>query len=609
MCGIVGVIGPGARRFSGAVERAACALDHRGPDGRDLFVGDDVVLGHTRLAIIDRTARSDQPMVDSPTGAVLVFNGEIYNYKELRRDLEARGHRFTSEGDTEVLLRGFVEWGEGVVDRLNGMFAFAIWDPRRRGVFVARDRFGEKPFHLARANGLVWFASEVKSLLAAGAVEPRPHLDYLFGFLATGDLGHPTRTAFRDVEQLPPAHAGWLDGSSLSTRRYWSPRPTDPAVASTEDIRERFANLFREAVELRLRSDVPVGTSLSGGIDSTTLLATVRHLEPAHTLHAFTASFPGSAADELEEARAVANRLGATIHPVPLRGSDLADGLDRMVRANEAPVESASTFAQFKVMEEANRAGIVVLLDGQGADETWLGYPKYAGLRAMDLALSGHPRSAARLVRELRAGGGRVAIPVARYGGFVVGERSRRTLGRIAVEGSGRWLARSFRAEHARRGLLADAGPRVPIGEMGTAAAAADLHRVTLPRLLRYADRNSMAWSREVRLPYLDHRLVELAMAAPFDSKVHEGWTKYPVRSLLASYGFENIAWMRQKKAYMPPQDEWMQEPAIVDRVATAWQELYEAGVLARKLPAETTILRWRVLVTSAWMAEFAIRL
>ena len=613
MCGIVGVVASISGNRRPPLDRAVAALGHRGPDGSGMFEGPGIALGHTRLSIIDPTTASDQPMTHPETGCVLVFNGEIYNYQELRELLKGRGHHFLSAGDTEVLLHSYLEWGDRCVEELNGMFAFAVWDPRTGSVFMARDRVGEKPLHLCRSDGDLWFSSEIKALVAAGAAQLVPDPDYMFGFLAAGDLGHPRRTCLEGVQQLPAGHAARITTGSapaINTWPFWQVGRGAERALRSGDVSAAFDALFRDSIRLRLRSDVPLGTSLSGGLDSSLVLATVREMRPAGELHAFTASFPGSAADELPRAHAVADRVGATIHPVPLHASDLVEGLDAMILANEGPVESPSTFAQFEVMAEARRVGITVLLDGQGADETWAGYDKYTSVALLDRILTLHPAGAFRLAADWRTVRGRTPRPaIDRYIGLVGGATARSALAPMAMRLGAPWLSVRYRKAHRATDVLDGAAAQARIGDVAACNALLDLSRITLPRLLRYADRNSMAWSREVRLPFLDHRLIELSTQVPMRSKVVGGWTKEPIRRALSRLGLEDVARRRDKLAYMPPTDEWLSHPALDLRVRDAWSSLYRAGYLASPRPVAAALPRWRVLSIFVWAQTMGIEL
>jgi asparagine synthase (glutamine-hydrolysing) len=282
-----------------------------------------------------------------------------------------------------------------------------------------------------------------------------------------------------------------------------------------------------------------------------------------------------------------------------------------MTTANEGPVESPSTFAQYRVMQEARDHGITVLLDGQGADETWSGYEKYAGAAVLDRLAHGQLGSARRLRRDWQTlRGAPLPVAPARYGAMVAPPALRRAMSRMAALHNPSWLAAPYRRRYGALDPLGGLGPlRARFGNVGDTQALLDLGRITLPRLLRYADRNSMAWSREVRLPFLDHRLVELAVRTPFAAKVVDGWTKAPLRRLLEQRGLPETAWRRDKLAYMPPTAEWLGTPKLEARVAEAWAALHTAGVLAGPEPAGSAGTRWRVLAVHQWADQFGVGL
>jgi asparagine synthase (glutamine-hydrolysing) len=556
-------------------------------------------------------------MVDPESGCALVYNGEIYNYVELRRQLETAGHHFRSAGDTEVLLRAYLAWGPTCLPRLNGMFAFALWDPREQAVLVARDRFGEKPLHMAADTDTVWFASEAQALLAAGVATARPDHDVLLRYLVTGDGGHPSRCAFAGIEQLPAAHAAWLrPGSGVGRPWRWWELPPRLLVGSPsspgelDGVAEQADDLLADAVALRLRSDVEVGTSLSGGTDSSLVLDSIRRVRGSGTIHAFTASFPGSPTDELSAARALADDLGATLHPVFLAPEALERDLAVVVRTNERPVESASVVAQFAVMRAAAEAGVTVLLDGQGADETWAGYPKYAAMALTDDVLRARLAAARRRRVEWREAHGTALVPAtSRYLSLVGSARVRRWGWRAVNRAWPDWISRSYRRATVDADPLSGATlPATAVGRVAADAPGLDVTRILLPRLLHYADRNSMRWSREVRLPFLDHRLVELAATTPIDLRLTGGWTKEPLRRALERRGRPGIARRPAKVAYMPP-DTWMDATATVERTRAAWDDLFSQGLLASPHPVGHQLARWRVLALATWADEFGVRL
>jgi len=613
MCGLAGALGGNIDDRRLALQRLTDHLVHRGPDGRGLHLDDDVDLAHTRLAVLDPTSRASQPMLDESSGCVLVFNGEIYNFKELRTELEGRGHPFRSTGDTEVLLHAYLEWGDRFLERLNGMFAFALWDPRERTLLLARDRYGEKPLHLHRSSGTLWFSSEAGALVLAGIAKPAVDRRSVWRYLAFGDLGHPVATCFEGIEQLPAGNAARVapDGSIVRQWEWAPPLPAaEPSARWTGEDDDRLRELFLDAVRIRMRSDVPIGTSLSGGLDSSAVVAAMRELEPSAQLHAFTASFPGTDADELPLARAVAERLGATVHPVPLGPEDLLADLDAMARANDQPVEAASQYAQFAVMRQAWRDGVTVLLDGQGADETWGGYEKYVSMDIADSVLTGRFGAAVEKSRARRdVTGIRAGLDARRVLPLVLPERARSVaLGLRSTFGTS-WLAPAFRREFRSVGPLEGVVTHTSYGHLVEEAEVLDVKRVTLPRLLRYGDRNSMIWSREVRLPYLDHRLVDDAFRHPTGTKLVDGWTKMPIRRLLDGFGLPDTAFRRDKKAYMPPQARWLDSAGVNQRVADSWKSLHGAGLVSRSDPGAGVLQRWRVLSLVAWADAFGLPL
>jgi asparagine synthase (glutamine-hydrolysing) len=304
----------------------------------------------------------------------------------------------------------------------------------------------------------------------------------------------------------------------------------------------------------------------------------------------------------------VADKLSATLHPVALGADDLVTDLADMVRANEGPVESPSTLAQYCVMREARHAGITVLLDGQGADETWAGYDKYARTALTNYLARLAPRRASHLASSWqRVRGQRLRPEVAQFAVLAGGDAGRRLLERMRRRATAQWLAPAYvrcSFDDPLQGL-----ERRRTGQAPSDLALADLTRITLPRLLRYADRDSMAWSREVRLPFLDHRLVELAARTPFERKVVDGWTKEPVRRMLDRLGLPDIARRRDKRAYMPPTARWLADPRIDARVAEAWSRLRHDGIVGASEPSSATLPRWRVLTVATWADEFGVSL
>jgi asparagine synthase (glutamine-hydrolysing) len=598
MCGIAGIVG-GPPPDVALLERMAETMWKRGPDGQGVWSDDVAGLAVRRLMIIDLHERSNQPLHLGPLH--LVFNGEIYNYKELRQELRAAGHAFQTEGDAEVLLHAWAEWREHALDRVNGMFAFAVWDESERLLTLATDPFGEKPLYYSHQEGRLIFASEVKAILQDSSIEAVANDSAVGAYLARGVMPDGGRTFFRGITRLPGAHILRWRAGRIQSERYWQPTRVDvPDDYSTAVARLR--ELLLDSIRLRLRSDVPVGTSLSGGVDSSTIVALSGELAGDHRRHAFTASFPGYERDEWRYADEVARRSGVVEHhAVEPTGADAARDLDQLVLDHEEPLVSLSVYAQWRVMRAAREAGVVVLLDGQGGDELFGGYPistgfaiRSGGMQRTLRELAARPGHTGAVGRSLaiehlpeaakRAYWRRTASPYA----------ARSVVGQAAEDGNvtlDRWITSTS-----------------PIGrQLRTQAFATDL-----PELLRYADRSSMAWSRELRLPLLDRRIAEFAFSLRPDFLYNAGTTKRILRDVARDSIPASIADRADKVAYEPPQRSWLAESELRNRIADVLLDprarargLYDTDSIEADLRAE--IWRddpgiWRALNTELWL-------
>jgi asparagine synthase (glutamine-hydrolysing) len=534
---------------------AVRVVRHRGPDGSGYWVPGSpgcrpiqeldgelaapasVALGFSRLAILDLTPAAEQPFV-VPGQAALVHNGEIYNYVELRRELESAGWSFTSTGDTEVLIKAYLQWGTDAMRRFDGMWAFAIRDERRGGLLLSRDRFGEKPLFWTAWNGGVAFASEVKQLVGYPGVRRLLDRRRAAGFLVTGRPHDGPSSWFEDIHQLEPGTWLWADASGIRRGSYFDLRREVGAVSpetSPADWAARFGDAFSSSVRRRLRSDVPVGTSLSSGIDSSMVLAEA--IAQGHeSYRAFTLGSDDPRIDESGPAGRFAARQGATWHPVRADEHEFAALWDRMTWHQESPVASTSLYGQWKVFETAAATGVVVVLDGQGSDEILGGYNKFVASLLWRAAMSDRrrlPGAALGFVRQVGT------LERLRWAGY-------RYFGRS--DGTAGWL---------RPGLYdGERAPRVRADALEQRIQ--DIQRWSLPNLLSYADRNAMAHSVETRLPFLDHALVILALAMPDDALFRDGWTKWPLRVSLARRAGAHPAWTPGKLWFGVPQQPWL---------------------------------------------------
>jgi asparagine synthase (glutamine-hydrolysing) len=626
MCGIAGIVGgrAPARIVAGDMLQAQA---HRGPDGDGLWERADgglpaVVLGHRRLAILDLSPAGAQPMVDAASGNVLTFNGEIYNYLEVRAELQRLGARFDSESDTEVILAAYAHWGIECLSRFNGMFAFALYDQRRQVLFCARDRYGEKPFLYHAAPGLFVFASEYKALL----LHPDVPLDLDEARLlraahnASTGLDADRETVFRGVHQLLPGEALELalGTGALRTWRYWCVEP-GPAreVDDEREVFAQFRELLVDSVRLRLRSDVPVGSCLSGGLDSSAIVCIVRQLlgddRPYQT---FTGHFPGTAADEWSHARQVIDATGATAHRTEPTVDRFMAELPAFAWHNELPVGSSSQFAQWCVFELAKRHGVTVLLDGQGADEALGGYEQYFGAYVAALRERGDE---ARLAQELPAIRARYPLalaPPARALRDRLPFRARHWLSNRF--GIGTSLLYGLRPDVARRVDAETALPRKPGFDPLANALEQDSFGRYLTTLLRYGDRNSMAHSREVRLPFCDHRLAEFVLRLPPHLVMGEVQTKRLLRESMRGILPEPIRTRWNKQGFRPPQELWFESPAFLalarDTLSSprfladpAWQPDWWRRALDRIERGETRLgwIVWAPMMIEWWRTHF----
>ena len=585
MCGIVGIWSlEGAPIDPERLELAASSIRHRGPDdegflllntrtartvscgGEDTdtrltlpdinqFKSDhfDLAFGFRRLSILDLSPAGHQPMSSADGRLWIIFNGEVYNYRELRSQLTERNHKFHTNSDTEVLLAAYQEWGESCVEHFNGMFAFAIWDAVAKKLFIARDRFGEKPFLYVYVPGRLFaFASEIKALWAAGVAKRDINEETLALFTQHGQVETGEQTIYENVLRLPQAHCLTLtpDGQ-LQKRRYWDIDPRDRIEGwSEERYLEQFRELLINSVRMRLNADVPVGSSLSGGIDSSTIVGVINRLLPESSVQkTFSARFDDPSRDEGKWMDLVTNQNRVERHDVWPTAERFFEELADLFWHQEEPFTSTSVYAQWTVMRLAKQNDVTVLLDGQGADEMLAGYhsyfneitddllnafnlPGYLQWRRDCLALHGVvPGAFSRVLRQ--------KMPKGIKGLVKKGLRETRALS--TIEPANPVYPREFSKLASLRKIL-----------------WWNTTRQGLVELLRYADRNSMAHSREVRLPFLDHHLVEFIFKLPDRFLIRAGWTKWILREAFRDYVPAEISNRIDKLGYMPPQQRWL---------------------------------------------------
>ncbi|GKS98846.1 asparagine synthase (glutamine-hydrolyzing) [Acidovorax sp. SUPP3434] len=548
-------------------------MARRGPDdigSETMRHGEAIVaLGQRRLAVIDLTSAAHQPMSSHDGRFLLVFNGEIYNYRELREELQALGRSFHSTSDTEVLLQAWGHWGEASLDRLVGMFAFVIFDRAANALYGARDAFGIKPlyYHHAEDRGLC-FASEIPAVQALRTSASALDWQVAYDYLTHGSYDARASTFLADVLGLPPGHrfTYQLDTRRFAVHSWWKPRIEPIQRLTIDEAAEALRAHLLDSVRLHLRSDVPLGAALSGGLDSSAIVGCIRHLEPDVPIHTFSFIASGSSVSEEQWVDRMTAHVGAVSHKLSIMPQELAADLDDMIVTQGEPFGSTSIYAQYRVFQLAREHGVTVTLDGQGADELCGGYVGYPGPRVRSLLDEGQWASAVAFLREWGRWPGRAGLEgfkaaVAEYTSDSAYQTLRRMNGADACPP---WL-------DAR--ILADAGvalrfPReVPTqtapGRRLVAELARSLHGVGLPGLLRHGDRNSMRFSVESRVPFLTTELADFLLTLPEEYLVSpQGETKHLLRRAMRGLVPDEILDRRDKIGFATPEQAWLLQMA-----------------------------------------------
>jgi asparagine synthase (glutamine-hydrolysing) len=597
MCGIAGIISLTDLVVSKqALTTMANAIAHRGPDDEGYWTNEmqSVGFAHKRLSIIDLSHEAAQPM-HYANRYTIVYNGEIYNYIELRETLYKKGYRFQTQSDTEVIIAAYDCLKEKCVHHLNGMFAFGIWDNKDQTFFAARDRFGEKPFYYYLDDEQLVFASEMKALWAVG-IEKKADDKMLLNYLAVGHVKNAAdreETFFEDIYVLPPSNYLLLSARTkkFQTKRYWKIDKEKTVDIAEADAIEHFNELLTESVKRRLRGDVQLGINLSGGLDSSSIAATIASIKNDRAtagrfkgeIQTFSATFPGFAKDESAYIKSVTAKFNLPNFQVQPTAAGLVNDFEKLCYHQEEPFSSSSIYAQYKVFELAKEHGIKALIDGQGADETMAGYHKYLHWYLQELLAKRKFTSVKKEKQALRENGLSFAWNIKNYlaayfpAHAVIG-LEQREYNTIMHHPD---IDKSFMASLQGRGWEGVYKPNV-----------AKLNDVLyyntiksgLQELLRYADRNSMAHGREARFPFLDHELVSFIFSLPANLKIHNGWTKSVLRKTMDKKLPDAIVWRKDKVGYEPPQEQWMQNPAMKEYIQEAKRKLVNKGILKQEV-------------------------
>ena len=568
------------------------ALSHRGPEGEGYWqnASGHVLFGHRRLSILDLTEAAAQPFhyLDRYT---IVHNGEIYNYVELREQLEKKGYRFRTQTDTEVLVAAYDHWKEDCMQQFDGMFAFGIWDEKENTFFAARDRFGEKPFHYIHDDKLqtFLFASEIKALWAIG-LGTSLNKKMLFNFLTIGYTDNPNQpdeTFYDDVKKLPAASfikVRVQPALTIDIEKYWDIEVDYQYESGSDDEAvEKFSELFRTSISRRLRSDVPLGTSLSGGLDSSSIVAGICDLQNLqatgmrhHGLKTFSAIFPGFEKNEEKYIDEVVSHFSLQSFKTTIADNEIPTLFEKIIKQQDEPFGSASTLPQSMVFQLAKQHNVKVLLDGQGADEILAGYHKYYKWYWQELFLKRKLMSSEEIKQARQLG------VTEKFGVKNIIASLFPDFASVVLEKQ--YLLHALRQEDLTKEFVRWQSKEAYYATPAMFSLNGVLYFNTcvhgLEELLRFADRNSMAHGREVRLPFLNHDLVEFLFSLPPHFKIRQGRTKWLLRKSIDKVLPASIAWRQDKIGLEPPQLSWMQLPSMLTMIQEAKSKLVKEKVL-----------------------------
>jgi asparagine synthase (glutamine-hydrolysing) len=585
MCGIAGILSK-KQIHSNHIKKMMATLSHRGLDAEGFWANETntIHFGHRRLSIIDLSVNANQPF-HYLHRYTLIFNGEIYNYIEIKNYLLVKGYQFSTKSDTEVIAAAYDFWGKSCLQKLDGMFAFAIWDEREQNLFCARDRFGEKPFFYYEDEEHFIFASEMKALWSIG-IEKQMDNKMLLNYITLGQLQNPADkelTFFKEIYSLPPAHYLTINFQNFISKihSYWRLDKESKIDINEADAIERFTELFNASIQKRLRSDVAIGTSLSGGLDSSSIVAFLAN-ENQH-LKTFSATFSGFNKDESAYIKLVTDKFNVQNFSVSPSADELINDFEKLCYHQEEPFSSSSIYAQYKVYELAKQQGVKVLLDGQGVDETLAGYNKYVHyflqevLSRHKFGATLHEKTALQNNSQFFNWGIKnyfAAFLPAQAAILLERKDYKKTFAHADVHPDFLHNLVGHQWDGIHRPIVTKLNDilHFNITEMG------------LEELLRFADRNSMAHSTEVRLPFLQHDLVEFIFSLPSTLKIHQGFTKYILRKTVANKLPDAITWRKDKVGFEPPQKMWMQNKNLQDYIFEAKKKLVDENILSPKV-------------------------
>lgn len=621
MCGIAGYISRNGIIEKNRFEQMVNIISHRGPNDRGTYYEDKIALGHRRLSIIDLSKEGHQPF-NYKERYVLVYNGEIYNYIELKDELIGKGYEFKTKTDTEVLIAMYDCYGQDCVTKLNGMWAFAIYDKREKSIFCSRDRFGVKPFYYQYKSDTLVFASEIKQILEVMDEKPQVNVEAAKKYIVAGLLDDSNETMFRGIYKLEAGHNLYykIDSDQKNIKKYYDLREIKQTKKSYKEVCEEFRELFEDSVNIRLRADVPLGFCLSGGLDSSAIvcmsdkIAKQRH--DGISRHTISSCFEDKAYDEQEYIDEVVRNTNVISHKTFPKQENLFEQLDQMIWHMDEPFASTSMYAQWSVFKATKEHNLTVMLDGQGADEQLAGYTNFYSVLFTDYLKRGKIRKFKEefeAYKKLRASTEKYIKSIDVFFVAIAGLINIGWLTGMVKKVMNKFPY-NLPFDDSDISYVDAQREKYPI--KNSRKFVYDSIYVGLQALLRYEDRNSMAFSIESRVPFLDYRLVELVYSAPISYKIRNGITKSLMRDALSDVLPEKIRTRYSKLGFVTPEDKW-----IRDNVEEFGKEFHRAcknistfmnteklekwyDDKAANMP-RNEFLPWRVICFGRWMEVF----
>lgn len=609
MCGICGIINFKKQPIEKALIRKMMQMmKHRGPDDEGIFIKDNVALGHVRLSIIDLSSAGHQPMLSNDGRYLITFNGEIFNYQELRGELNSKGYNFKTRTDTEVLLNCYIEWGEECLNKLNGMWAFAIYDNLKKTILISRDRYGIKPLYYLTENNRIYFASEILPILKVTNYKSSPNFQAIHDYIVYNRTDQTEDTFFCGIKKLQHGHNLKIDSAGFKISRWYN---LSSKVYDGDVSFEEYHELLKSSVSLRMISDVPVGVCLSGGLDSSSIVSILDRDLGLNETHTFSAVYgDGKLGDESRFINIFRKNIPNMHFVYPNAGTLMSDLLD-FIKSHSEPVNTTSQYAQYKVMEYAKNY-VTVTLDGQGADEILGGYEYFYGYNFKGMLISGN---IGNLISEIFY---YLKVNLQIYGLYGI-----YTLLFLLLPEHLKRYIRYSNAKIVNKDLSKEYSKNNSISNTlyksrNLREALLDHFEYKLEHLLKWEDRNSMAHSIEARVPFLDHRLVEKTISLHHSLLINKGVTKFILRESMKNVLPQEIYQRKDKVGFDTPEAEWFREPEFIKLLFQIIHEgkINDHGIIDKNKSAE--MLRqhiqkkndnsrelWKILNIEFWIIEF----